>query len=606
MHVDRAALRVLLACAVAGAVAPGCETRSSAPALPRADAPGRAAPAGPPARARPSGLLPSFRIVGRESGLDFERFDDMQGQRRIVEANGGGVALFDFDRDGALDVFLTNGCRLPRKLRDRGRRSELFRNVADLSAGNAGHSLRFERATDESRLVQFGYSHGCAVGDFDADGFDDLYVTAFGPNSLWRNNGDGTFSDWSGLLPGDVPHWSSSAAFADLNGDGHLDLYVVNYLDESDERPTLCPHAVSPDGYISCPPAKFEGVDDVLFLSRGGEQFLDATAASGVAGLRGKGLGVVVADLGGDPRPEIYVANDGEPNFLFVQAETSAEAGGPSGIRFEERGLASGTALNEAGYAQAGMGVAAGDYDASGTLDLFLTHFYDDTNTLYRNRGDFAFVDATRSSGLGPPSRRMLGWGTAFLDVDNDGWLDLLVANGHVEDRTWESHEEPYAMRPQLFRNERTGGFADVSDWSGDYFARDWLGRGLAVGDLDRDGRVDAAINHQLAPSVALRNETQTSSAALTLRFVGSSSNRNGYQVRVEVVDARPAVVRELVGGSSYHSASAPEIHLGLGPEQAATIRVAWPSGVVETHRDLQPGEWILVENWSRAIRSSH
>lgn len=548
----------------------------------------------PETKARPSGTLPSFRTVGAEAGFDFERFDDIGKLHRILEVNGGGVALFDFDRDGLLDVFMTNGCRLPLKTDDRSSPSEFFRNRGE---------MQFERITNQSLITQLGFATGCAVGDYNADGFDDLYVTAFGRNALWHNNGDGTFSDLTDKTGTHVPQWSSSAAFADINGDGHLDLYVVNYLEESDESPKLCPNPGSPDGYAQCTPASFEGVDDVLFLSDGKGHFVDATATSGMAGLRGKGLDVVIGDLDGDIRPEIYVANDGQANFLFVHdpdapgdERDSSSHPDRGGVKFVERALSSGVALNDSGYAQASMGIAVGDYDANGTMDLFLTHFFGDTNTFYTNRGRLLFEDATRRSNLAASSRRMLGFGTASLDVDNDGWLDLIVANGNIDDRTWSSNGEPYRMRPQMYRNERNGSFSDISNWSGDYFAREWLGRGVAVGDLDRDGKVDAVVSHQLAPSVAIRNETPSDNASLNIRLVGTSSNRSGYGARVEVTDSSSTLVRELVGGGGFQSASAPEIHLGLGKNKTASIRIQWPSGLVDTQVQIAPGTWVAIE----------
>jgi len=552
-------------------------------------------------RARPQGTLPSFRMIGSESGLAFERNDDIRGLRRIFEANGGGAAVFDFDRDGWLDVFLTNGCPLPLKLDDHQSPSELFRNRQD---------MRFQAVRGPSLLAQFGYATGCAVGDYDSDGFDDLYVVAVGPDTLWRNQGDGTFVDVTAKAGTYAPQWGSSAAFADVNNDGHLDLYVVNYLVESDESPKLCPNPGSPDGHEQCPPAMFEGADDVLFLSDGAGRFIDATNAVGIGGLRGKGLGVVISDLDGDGRPEIFVANDGEANFLFVpvhedqaapqdQAVLSV-AGTHSGgitLRFREQALASGIAINASGYAQANMGVAAGDYDANGTLDLFITTFFGDTNTLYANRGGLIFEDVTRSTKLAATNRNKLGFGTVFLDADNDGWLDLLVANGHVDDRTWMAHGDPYRMRPQIFRNDGDGSFADVSDWSGEYFGNEWLGRGVAIGDLDHDGRIDAVVCHQLAPSLALRNETPTDDAALELRLVGVSSNRNGYGAQVTVQGAEMNIVRELFGGGSFQSASAPEVHIGLGPDRLGhSIQIRWPSGAIETHVGVAAGAWTVIE----------
>lgn len=549
----------------------------------------------PQAEPAVSGVLPSFRMIGAESGFDFERYDDIGDLRRIFESTGGGAGLLDFDRNGWLDIIMTNGIALPRKGDDPGEPSALYRNLGGMQFSNVTHS---------SGLVQRGYGQGCAVGDYDADGFDDVYVLAFGRNALWRNNGDGTFTDVTERTGTQVSQWSSSGAFADINGDGHLDLYVVNYLDESSESPLLCPRPGSPGGYEQCPPSKYAGVDDVLFLSDGRGGFVDATAASGISGLQGKGLGVVVSDLDGNGRPEIYVANDGEANFLFVSAEPEPGAAAkqqpnpanPGNFILDERALSSGVALSGGGHAQASMGVAAGDYDRDGAIDLFLTHFYGDSNTLYRNLGGLSFQDITRTAQLAAPSRSRLGWGTTFIDFDNNGWLDLFVANGHVEDRVWMGRGEPYAMRPQMFRNEQQGIFADVSTASGAYFDQQWLGRSVAAGDLDRDGRQDLVVSHQLAPSTILRNETPTANGALTLRFVGTRSNRNGFGARVEVVGADPPLVREMSGGTSFQSAPAPEVQIGMEARERVTVRVTWPSGQVDTHSNLTPGAWLLLE----------
>lgn len=313
-----------------------------------------------------------FREIGKDSGFDFERYDDIRGQHRIAEANGGGVAIFDFDHDGWLDVFMSNGCRLPLNTDLHETPGKLFRNRPDLN---------FLSCNESSRLQQFGYCYGCAIADSNEDGFEDLYITAFRRNQFWCNNGDGTFSEIAtenGTLTG---VWGSSAAFADLNGDQCLDLYVVNYLEEDDEKPLLCPDPGSPDGFVGCSPALFSGVSDTLFLSDGSGNYVNASEEAGLTNLVGKGLGVVICDLGGDDRPEIYVANDGEPNFLLAITEVESRIPGPSRIQLHDCAIAANAALNENGYAQASMGIAAADFDREGHTDLFLTHFFGDTNT---------------------------------------------------------------------------------------------------------------------------------------------------------------------------------------------------------------------------------
>lgn len=535
-------------------------------------------------RSKPEGELPFFKTVAEESGINFRRNDDIRGLHRILEANGGGVAMFDCDHDGYLDLFFTNGCQLPRTADD-GSHGELFHNL---------DGMRFTSITSASGLVQKGFGYGCAVGDYNSDGFDDLYVTALGPNQLWRNNGDGTFTDVTHEVGVDVPAWSASAAFSDLNGDGHLDLYVVNYLDESAESPRLCPAPGSPDGYVQCSPAVFDGVDDALLISDGTGHFIDQTEQAGLKGLRGKGLGVVVANLDRNGLPEIYVANDGQANFLFsAKSETTEE------LKYEDHALVAGLAFNEVGYAQASMGVAAGDVNADGFSDLFLTHFYGDTNTLYLNQGELVFDDSTRASAIGPPSRQVLGWGTAFFDYDNNGSQDLIVANGHIDDRTWMPNGEPYRMKPQLFRNEDYGTFREVSEWSGDYFQQTWLGRGLAIGDLDRDGRLDVAISHQQDPSVLLWNQTSTTNNAITLEFIGTKSNRNGFGVVVIRTDIELSPTHELYGGGSFQSANAHTIHLGLNGASKCDIVIHWPSGEVDEYQEIRAGRYHAIENGS-------
>lgn len=540
------------------------------------------------------GPLPNFRMLGPESGFDFERYDDITGQRRLIEANGGGVAVFDFDRDGWIDVFMTNGCKLPLSLNDRGTPSELFRNRSE---------MQFKRAAESAVLRQFGYATGGAVGDYDSDGFDDLYVTAFGRNSFWRNYGDGTFADVTEETGTAVPQWSTSTTFADLNRDGHLDLYVVNYVDESDENPKRCPNLKSPDGFEQCPPALFQGVDDVILLSDGAGCFLDVTQKCKIAGLRGKGLGVVVSDLDQDLFADIYVANDGEANSLFVISDASrsyraslneSELWIPE---YEDRAAAAGVALNEAGFAQASMGIALGDVDRNGWDELFVTNFFGDTNTLYANRGKMTFDDITRASGLGAPSRNRLGFGTMFFDANNDGWLDAIVANGHVDDREWLDRGEPYRMRPLLHLNQRDGTFADVTRSAGEYFQREWLGRGLAIADLDRDGRLDVIVSHEMTGAAILKNETQTRDAAVRIRLVGDGSGRSGFGSRIDVIGSTPICSSDFGLKGSFQSAHSPVGHFNCRIEGGIQAKIRWPNGtVVETGR-IGPGDWVVHES---------
>ena len=512
------------------------------------------------------GPIPKFRIMGAESGLDFSRFDDISGKKRILEVNGGGVGIIDVNLDGWDDIVFPNGCQLPLSRNDQTHPTAVFQNR---------HGTSFRRISKQCGIELFGFNHGCAVGDYNNDGFDDLYITAFGRNSFWLNNGDGTFQEIADSTGTQVPLWSSSAAFADLNGDGFLDLYVVNYLIESDSDPRLCPSQRSPTGFEGCSPAIFEGAPDVVFFGDGSGGFENVTETCGVSRFKGKGLGVVVCDLNDDSTPEIYVANDGQANFLFVADETVGE------IQFSERAVSAGLALSESGYAQASMGVAVNDYDGDGRQDIFLTHFFGDTNTLYRNLGELNFKEETRSSRLGRSSRQTLGFGTVMKDFNNDGWPDLFVANGHVDDRSWKDQNEPWKMKPQIYANNGTGRFLELQKNSGNYFASQRLGRGVAVSDLNRDGRMDLVVAHQIDPSAALINETALTELLTEVNLVGTQSNRNAIGAKVELQFASREIQQILAGGGSFQSASSKTFYLPL--TNCKSVKVQWPSGANET-----------------------
>ncbi len=536
-----------------------------------------------------SGPAFRFRAEGAEKGFDFLRYDDAHGQERILEVMGGGAAAFDVDADGWLDIWMSNGCRLP-VAQDTGETpGRLYRND------------RFETwkdCSESSGLVQTGFAFGCAAGDLNEDGFEDLYIAAYGPNQLWINNGDGTFLQIVGEAIAAGQEWSSSVAFGDLNADQTLDIFVGTYVEESDTNPRLCNVGKPGIGAIGCPPAHFAGLADRLLLADGAGGFYDQSEQAGISRAAGKTLGVLIADLGGDARPEVYVANDGEANALWSQSTSGLQTEPASPVpKVEDMGLVSSTAFNEQGFAQGSMGIASADFDRNGGLDMFLTHFYGESNTLYENVSTetmILFRDRTRASGLGAPSLSRVGFGVASIDIDNNGWVDLVVANGHTNDLMWTPEKIPYRMQAQVFRNPGHGRFSDVSLEAGEYFQTPLLGRALAEADFNRDGRLDMVISHQQDGSVVLMNETSPAGNSLVLRLIGRRCTRTPIPARVTLSDAKPIQMDQLVGGGSYQACSANELHFGLGDRQGAKLTVQWPDGSVDDVPKVSKGWRIL------------
>ena len=504
----------------------------------------------------------AFRDVAAEAGVSFRFFDGSRGWHDLPEIMGGGVALIDFDGDGDLDLYLCDGGPIVGEPGRFDPPCRLYRNDG---------AWRFVDVTDRADAPGPSYAMGAAVGDYDGDGLDDLFVTGWRDQRLYRNLGGGRFEDVTSRAGVGSTLWSTSAAFADLDGDGDLDLFVANYLAYD---PALAPFCAAPDGKRDyCGPEDFAAEPDRLYRNDGGGRFTDVSKAAGVEGPGGRGLGVVAVDLVGDAGLDLFVANDGTACRMFENKGS---------LRFEEVGMASGVALDGRGEALAGMGVAAGDVDGDGRLDLVVSNFLGRSTVGFRSLGGGAFVDASDALGLAGPTRSVLGFGVALADFDSDGRLDLIQANGHVLDRA--RLGQPSAMRPTLLRNVG-GRFQDVSATAGPWFARPILGRGLAVGDLDGDGRPDVVVNALGAPAALLRNVTE-GGHSLDLELSG-----RGVGATVKATVGGRTILRAQVGGGSYLSASGRQVHLGLGrAERVDRLEVAWPSGRSEVRLGLPAG----------------
>jgi hypothetical protein len=542
-----------------------------------------------------------FTDRAKEAGIDFLHFNGGSGEFYISEIMGAGGAMFDFDNDGDLDIYLVQGQMLgPGKTLDQASippralpvRDRLYRNDFMVRADGT-RTLRFTDVTEGSGLVGRSYGMGVAAGDFDNDGRIDLYRTALGPNQLFRNNGDGTFADVSHRTGTSNPRWSVSASFVDIDRDGWLDLYVGNYLDHSVDDRARCYTRTGKRDY--CGPRSYRPVPDRLYRNRRDGTFVDVTAEAQVAREFGPALGVVAADFNVDRWADIYVANDGEPNLLWINQRNG---------RFRNTALLAGAALSGLGSAEGSMGVDAGDFDNDGDEDLFVTNLPGETNTLYVNDGSGLFEDLTSKAGLAIPSLPYTGFGTAWFDFDNDGWLDLFVANGAVrilEGLARPTDPFPLRERNQLFRNLGTGRFEEVTARAGVVFELSEVGRGAAFGDVDNDGDVDVLVTNNNGPARLLINHVGERSRWVGLRLVGGTGLRDMLGARVGVFrDEGPPLWRRARADGSYASANDPRVLVGLG--NAATVRrvrVIWPSGRIEDWTDIAIGGWITLKEGS-------
>lgn len=513
---------------------------------------------------------------------------------RVFEITGGGIAAFDFDSDGWPDIHFTQGCDWPPRPDQKRDLDQLYRNID-------GH--RFDRATRHCGIVENGFSQGLAAGDFNNDGFVDLYVANIGVNRLFQNNGDGTFSDVTADAGIEDSRWTSSCLVADLDGDALPEIYDVNYLKGDDLFDRVCK---SPDGRVElCAPLEFIPEQDRLLRNLGDGSFKDRSTESGITADGGRGLGVVAANFDGANRLSLFVANDESRNFFFQNVGGENAAGdAKSSLRFEERGLRSGLAMGENGWNQACMGVAAGDINEDGLLDLFVTNYFNESNCLYVQQADCCFRDLSRQSGVREPGYGMLGFGTQFLDGELDGLPDVVVANGHIEDRT--DQGIPYRMRPQYFQNRGLGEFVESAAGSpGQFFTKERLGRGLVRLDWNRDGLDDFAVSHLASPSSLVTNVTPSHGSFLTIRLRGTKSSRDAIGAEVTVTVGGRRLVRQLVAGDGYQASNQRQLIFGLGDAAAVeSLQIRWPSGVEQTWSELPiNAEFLLLESDNRLHR---
>lgn len=535
-----------------------------------------------------------FREVAWESGLHFEHFNGASGDFFLPEITGSGVALFDYDGDGDLDAYFVQGAIL-----DKGKKlsemlfppkpgwnpgNRLFRNEL-VPTGKLG----FTDVTEQAGVGDRGYGMGAAVGDYDGDADLDLYVTNLGPNVLYRNNGNGTFTDVTGTSPLKDPRWSSSAAFLDYDRDGDLDLFVANYLGFTVEGNLVC-HTAGIRDY--CAPSVYRPLPDRLFRNEGNGNFADVTEGAGMGAIPGAGMGVVCADFNSDGWIDLYVANDGTTNHLWINGRDGT---------FQEEALMAGTAYNVDGKVESSMGVTAADFDGDGDEDLLVTNLMEETHTLYSNNGSANFFDVTSQSQLtGVPN--YTGWGTEWFDYDNDEDLDLFIANGAVN-LTAISHEGefPYDQTNQLFRNQGNWKYQEITLEAGPALKLSEVSRGAAFGDIDNDGDIDILVANNSGPARLLLNEIGSRRHWLQLHLEGAKGNRYGIGARVAVLrEGQSSLWSRVRVDGSYLSSHDHRVHFGLGENlKVDAVQVYWPSGKREVWRQIGVDRLITLREGS-------
>ena len=517
-------------------------------------------------------------------GINFEYVASHTSKKYLIETMGSGVALFDYDNDGRLDIFVANGT----PLNDPTPKGTIPQKAGPKDWNRLYHQKSdgtFEDVTEKAGLQGVGYGMGVAVGDYDNDGFEDLYVTAYGGNRLYHNNGDGTFADVTVRAGVAGNGWSTSAAWVDLDGDGLLDLVVLRYI-QWDFDDIWC--GERREGYRAyCHPDIFRAIAPLVYHNDGKGHFTEIAEKAGL-GLPGKELGIAFVDYDGDGRIDLFIANDSMPEFLYHNKGAG---------KFEEVALSAGVAVDGEGHSYAGMGVDFADYNNDGLPDLVVTDLAIQMYALYRNNGDGTFTYDSYPSGIGRMSMKHSGWGVRFLDYDNDGWKDLLITQGHDLDTIQLTFPDLRYKEPMLLARNTGKGFIDVSAQAGEVFQKVWVGRGLSIGDIDNDGRLDAVVTTNDGALHVLHNSTQTQNHWLTLELVGHLSNRDAIGAEVKVVTAKGSQWATVTTGGSYLSSSDKRVHFGLGFETTArTIEIRWPSGIRQTLKDIRGDQFLQVQ----------
>jgi hypothetical protein len=521
--------------------------------------------------------LAYFTDVAKEAGLTMMNvFGGVDSKKYIIETTGTGVAIFDYDNDGWPDIFIVNGTKLDGFPGGKGPTNHLYHN---------NHDGTFTDVTEKAGLAHTGWGQGVCVGDYDNDGWEDLYVTYYGKNILYHNNGNGTFTDVSDKagVGGSGKAWGTGCAFVDYDRDGHLDLMVAHYVDfdlsntpAPGERSTCLWKGVP----VMCGPQGLPGSKNILYHNRGDGTFEDVTTKAHIDKTTGHyAFSVTTLDFDDDGWPDIFVACDSTPSILYHNNRDGT---------FTDVAITAGAAFNEDGRAQAGMGSTVADYNGDGKLDIFKTNFSDDTATLYRNNGDGTFDDVTYQAGLGL-NTQYLGWGTMFLDFDNDGWPDLLLVNGHVYPEVDSQHLGSNFQEPRiLYHNNGDGKFTDISATAGPGITTAISSRGLALGDLWNDGRISAVVSNMNARLSLLVNQVRNGNHWVALRALGTKSNRDGIGARIRVKAGARTLIDEVRSGSSYDSNNDMRVHFGLGSAtKIEWVEVRWPSGLLEKFENL-------------------